>query len=220
MERHERPPSVPWTEGLDEVASVELVRGGRGGDAAAINELFRRYQPRLLRVVRIKMGSFVRQHVDPEDIVQEASIIAIAKFRTLDVHTASSILQWLVRIAEHVLQNKIRGLEAQKRDPRREVPIASGAPDSSPGGVVLPSEGPTPSQVFSRREMEERIDACVSGLEPEDYSEVLVLRDYCGLGWEEIREKLGRSSADAVRELHRRACEKLREKARLQGLLP
>lgn len=219
MDHADKTPSVPGVDGLSDANSVDLVRGGRGGDAAAVNELFRRYQPRLLRIVRIKMGTFARQHIDPEDIVQEASIVAVANFGTLEVHTSSGILRWLVRIAENVLQNRIRTLKAQKRDPRLEVPIASGAPDSLTGGVVVPAAGPTPSQVFSRQEMEQRIDECVSSMEPEDYRQVLVLRDYCGHSWDEIKEELGRSSVDAARELHRRACEKLRERATRLGLL-
>jgi len=201
---------------VPDMASVELVRVGRAGDDEAVNELFRRYQPRLQRVVRAKMSSFLRRHVDAEDIVQETSIIAVEKFDRFEVHTSASILAWLSRIAEHVIQNKLRTIQAQKRDPKREVRAATEADSLS--GVVLPSPGPSPSQEFSRNELEALVDLCIAEIEPPACREVLVLRDLCGLDWEAIRTELDRPSVDAVRELYRRANSKLADRLRPLGL--
>ncbi len=196
--------------------SVELVGDSRQGDNAAVNELLSRYWPRMLRVVRIKMGASLRRRIDPEDIVQETAIIACAKIDQLDVHTSAGILRWLARIAENVIQNKLRTIRALKRDPDRETPIADGS--DGPAGVVLQATTPTPSQEFSRAEMSELVDTCIAQLEPEAFREVILMRDFCQMDWEEIRVELERPTVDAVRELHRRACDKLAEKVGPHGI--
>ena len=58
------------------------------------------------------------------------------------------------------------------------------------------------------------MDARVAELEPEEYREVLILRDYCGAGWELVRERFGLLSVDAAQELYRRAHEKLARRLR------
>jgi hypothetical protein len=62
---------------------------------------------------------------------------------------------------------------------------------------------------MQREDSERLIDARVAGLEPEEYREVLILRDYCGADWELVRERFGLLSAEAAQELYRRAHEKL-----------
>jgi RNA polymerase sigma-70 factor (subfamily 1) len=202
--------------------SVELVFQVKKGDNSALNELFRRYLPRLRRVVRIKMGPRLRQCLDPDDLVQETYMVAMSKVSELEIRSQASIMQWLTKIAEYQIRNKISYIQAQKRDPSRERHIRTGDPpsaDSHISGVVVQHEGPTPSQILSRSELEELIDACVERLEPQDYREVILLRDYYGSDWEVIREQMDRPTVEAARELHRRAHGKLREKMRKYGVV-
>jgi len=201
--------------------SVELVFQVKRGDHSALNELFRRYLPRLRRVVRIKMGPRLRQYLDPDDLVQETYMVAMSKVSELEIRSQASIMQWLTKIAEYQIRNKISYIQAQKRDPSRERHIRTGDPPSSEtniSGVVVQHEGPTPSQILSRAELEELIDACVERLEPQDYREVILLRDYYGSDWDSIREQMDRPTVEAARELHRRAHSKLREKMRKYGV--
>jgi hypothetical protein len=58
------------------------------------------------------------------------------------------------------------------------------------------------------------LDARVAQLEPEEYREVLILRDYCGADWELVRERFSLLSAEAAQELYRRAHEKLARRLR------
>ncbi len=214
-------PGIPTGPGeLPELSkTVELVREFRRGDTSALNELFRRYQPRLRRVIRIRMGARLRQYLDPEDILQETCLVALEKLSDFEMRNQASVMQWLTKIAEFQIKNKVSYLRAQKRDPERERRLRESDPASeSSSGVVVPHTDPSPSQITLRSELEEIIDGCVETLEPDDYREVILMRDYFGAEWEAIRRHLNRPTADAVRELHRRAHEKLLEKLRSRGI--
>ena len=193
--------------------SVDLVLRFKGGDAGALDELFQRYWPRLRRVIRIRMGQDLRQFVDADDLVQDTLVIAMRKLGDLEVRSQASIMQWLSRIAEYQIKNKRSYLKAQRRDPRREQRLQTreASTETDVLGVVVPHEGPTPSQILSRAETEQIIDGCVEELEPDVYREVVLMRDYYGSDWETIRAELERPTVDAVREIHRRARAKLRE---------
>ena len=58
------------------------------------------------------------------------------------------------------------------------------------------------------------IDSQLEQLDPPDYREVILMRDYYELDWEAIRESLGRPSAEAVQDLYHRAHKRLRERMR------
>ena len=206
------PPAEPPAEPNVPPDSLALIRLGKDGDGPAVNEFLRRYMPRLLRVVRIRMGPLLRRHIDPEDIVQEVCIIAVDKLPSFEADQRASILHWLTKISDHVISNKREMVLAQKRDPRKERRIASDDPSSvSQSGVLLRDRGPTPSQVYSRREQDELIDECVEALEPEAYRQIILMRDYCDADWDSICKELDRPTVDSARELHRRARTKLRE---------
>src|SRR5262249_33614484 len=49
----------------------ELIRRGRGGDRSAIDELLRRYRPRLVSFVHLRVPLSARSVADTQDVVQE-----------------------------------------------------------------------------------------------------------------------------------------------------
>jgi len=180
--------------------SVELLRRHRLGDPRALNELFGRYAPSLLRVIRTRMGSLA-QFCDPEDVMQETFLVAFDRMRELEVRTRYGILAYLSRIAENQIRRLRRYHDAKRRDPRREQVAAE--------WTTSPARDSTPSRIVSRAEEEERVGRLVGELSPDDFRTVLLLRDYEGASWEEIQGELGRPSIRAVRELYRRAVQKL-----------
>lgn len=202
----------PLPDGIDPTQSMELVWQGQAGNAGAVNELFTRYIPRMRRILCIKITAAQRAAVDPEDVLQETMIVANRRLNELEVRTPSSILQWLSKIADYEIKNRLEYLHAQKRDVAREVRARSEGESEDLTGVVVPSWDPTPSQTFARSEMEELVDLHVKQLEPADYREVILLRDYYEEDWERIRETLGRPSIEAVQDLYHRAQKRLRER--------
>jgi len=204
---------LPLPDGFDPTQSMELVWQGQRGDTGAVNELFERYIPRLRRILGIKITTAQRAAgVEPEDVLQETMIVANRRLGELEVRTPTSILQWLSKIADYEIKNRLEYLHAEKRDPAREQRMRSDCESEDQLGVVVPSEDPTPSQTFARSEMEALLDLHVKQLEPPDYREVILLRDYYEADWERVRATLGRPSVEAVQDLYHRAQKRLRER--------
>jgi RNA polymerase sigma factor (sigma-70 family) len=204
---------TPAPQDFDPTRSMELVWQGQGGDAQAVNELFARYLPRMRRILSVKIQRWQRSWIDPDDVLQETLIVAVRRFNELEVRTPSSILQWLARIADFEISNRLEYLQAQKRNPAREqrIRLDEDSADTS-SGVLVPFAGPSPSQFYARNEIEELIDAHVQLLDPPDYRDVILMRDYYEADWEEIQRCLSRPSVEAVQTLYHRAHRQLRER--------
>jgi RNA polymerase sigma factor (sigma-70 family) len=194
-------------------ASAFLLRKVQQGDRNALNELCERYKPRVRRIIRVRLGSQLQRHLDAEDLLQEVFVIAIRKIPELELRGHSSILQWFSKVAINLIRNKLEYYSATKRDVEREVRLRQGS-SSDAGGVHMAAPGHSPSQMALRKEFEELLDSYVKELEPPEYQEVILQRDYYGASWEEINVQLGRPSPEAVRELYRRAHLKLWERMR------
>ena len=199
-------------EGFDPTQSMELVWQGQRGDTGAVNELFARYIPRLRRILNVKISSHQRIHVDPDDVLQETLIVATRRLPELELRSPASILQWLSRIADFEIKNRLEYLHAERRDPAKERRIGLGEDSEDMSGLRLTSHDPTPSQFYARGEMERLIDEQLQQLEPEDYREVILQRDYEDADWEAIRLNLGRPTAEAVQDLYHRAHKRLQER--------
>ena len=57
---------------------------------------------------------------------------------------------------------------------------------------------------MARREQAQTIEACIQEL-PEQYREIIVLRNYVEYSWEEVAKGHGRPSVDAARMMHAKA---------------
>ena len=190
----------------DPTQTVELLQRAQAGDQDAYETLFTRYYPRVLRIVRSRMGVALRRHEDAEDIVQRTFIEAIRNLGKFEVRNDASLINWFARLVEHQVQNRAKYNAAQMRDDGRDL-VLRRIHDSLSSGAIqfepVASDTGVPERV-ARLEQEQILDQCLAELS-EEYREVLVLRDLAGGRWEWIAEELGRPSAGAARELHRRA---------------
>lgn len=200
--------SVPPSELPDLTESMHLLRAAQDGDDLALDELFRRYEARLSRIVRIGMTARLRRCLETVDVVQETYRAALKRIGDLELRSTASILQWLAKIAQNQMLDTHRRFYGQKRDKTREVRLGEGARgdhDSSSGpGAVPDSPMPTPAELAEKGELRQIVDEAVAEL-PDDYREVIMLRTYYGGAWEWVAEQMGRPGADAARQLHRRA---------------
>ena len=89
-----------------------------------MNELIQRYEPRLRRIVRIKLSYRLRRVVESVDIVQDTFRAASEHIEDLELRSTASILQWLSRIAENRMLDTHRHFYGLKRDKTREVRMA------------------------------------------------------------------------------------------------
>jgi RNA polymerase sigma-70 factor (ECF subfamily) len=185
--------------------------GCAGAETAPPDGWLEQFRPWLNLVARIQVESCFQGKFDASDIVQQTLIEAwrsVGRFRgTTDAERAA----WLRQILLHVLAHEVRRHRfTQKRDLAREVSLDQQLADSSQRlDAVLAAATSSPSQHAERREQQLRLAQVLEAL-PEDYREVIILRNLQGLSHAEVAQRMGRSSG-AVRMLWARALQALRE---------
>ena len=183
----------------------QLVTLAKSGDESALDQLCRIYAERVRWIVRLRMGKELRRKLDSMDVVQDALIHALGGMEDFTYENEGDFVRWLSRIAENTLRDNRDRFHAEKRDIRKEVPLGNGgrATDGRLSGVPGPVAVTTPSVILSRKEDLAKLEKAIDALKPE-YKEVIVLTKIEGLGYQEIADRVGKSS-EAVRKLVSRA---------------
>lgn len=165
---------------------IDLLRRAAAGDEAAFHRLVDRHAQPLYRLAYSLIGNAT----DAEDVLQETFVGA---FRGLGGFEArASVKTWLTRI--------LLTQAAKWRRDRRRQPVG-------PMGNSQPASGAEPGAA-----VDPRIDvhAALEQLSPE-HREILVLREFEHLGYEQIAQVLGVPRGTVESRLHR-ARHELREK--------
>jgi RNA polymerase sigma-70 factor (ECF subfamily) len=184
--------------------SIELVRRARNGDDDALDRLFRRYYDRVRRIVRMRLGARLKGRLEEEDILQDTFIAAVEHFDRFELRDDASLIQWLSRLAYTRMLAAADFHGAQKRGAGRVISGWGGFEDSSVISKELADRIEGPSERAARDELKSIVEDCISELAP-DYRELILLREYVGMSWEQIAAETQRSSADAARMTHSRA---------------
>ena len=194
--------------------SITLIRDAKRGDRDALAHLVERYYDRVLRIVRARLGPGLRKHLESQDLVQDTFAAAVRDFERFEVREEASLVHWLARLAERQILRAAEYHRAERRDPGREEPF-----DRESGEAPLPAaaEGPGPGTQMRELEQHELLESCLGEL-PEEYRELILLRDYAGVSWEEVARETGRPSADAARVMHVKAVEELSKLLRRCGM--
>jgi len=182
-----------------------LIALAQGGDESALNQLCTVYGPRVLWLIRLRMGRSLRSKLESVDVVQDVLVHALRDLQSFTYKSEGDFVRWLAGIAENRLRDNLDKLHAAKRDIRREVRFNREG-ESRAGRFnrrMEPIATTTPSVVLSRQEEFERLSRAIDALKPE-YREVIVLTKIEGLSYGEIGQRLDKS-ADAVRMLACRA---------------
>ncbi len=186
-----------------------LVVLAREGDLSALNQLYSVYADRVRWIVRFRMSKELRSKLESMDLVQETLIHAFSGLDGFTYSNEGDFVRWLSRIAENELRGSLKKLHADKRDIRKEVRLENFG-SSTDGGYVkphVPIQTTTPSMILSGKEDLAKLEKAIDELKPE-YKEVIILTKIEGLSYQEIGQKLGKSS-DAVRMLATRAMAEL-----------
>jgi RNA polymerase sigma-70 factor (ECF subfamily) len=188
----------------------------RQGDPSQQAEALLRYQYWLRLLARLQLGRRFQGKFDASDVVQLTMMEACRALPNFRGTTEAELTAWLRQILARVLAHEMRRYEGtRRRDLAREVSLEEALAQSSLRlKDMLAAPGSSPSQRASRREQEVVLAEVLARL-PDDYREVIVLRNLEGLSHEEVAERMQRS-AGAVRMLWVRALARLREE--LAGL--
>jgi RNA polymerase sigma-70 factor, ECF subfamily len=171
---------------------LELVHASKKGDAAAFEQLVKRYDRRLLRISQ----AVTRNREDSEDAVQEALLKAFQNLA--DFREDSQFSTWLIRITVNQSLMKLRKQRAYKECSLDE--------DFQADGDVLPLEvpdrAPDPEQLCWASELRDILVRTVEELRP-ILRTVFVLRDVEGLSIEQTAQALNVSQAAVKARLWR-----------------
>jgi RNA polymerase sigma-70 factor, ECF subfamily len=184
-----------------------LLEQARGGDLAARGRLLELYRNYLRLLARTQMGPVLRGRLEPSDLVQEALLEAHRDFRRFAGLSEKELLVWLRRILVRNLMDQAKHHQAQVRDCQRQQSLEAMLEVSSNALGRALAGGSSPSTQASRREQAVLLADALERL-PEDYREVIVLRNVQHLKFDEIAARMGRSTG-AVTMLWARALERL-----------
>jgi RNA polymerase sigma-70 factor (ECF subfamily) len=200
----------------------DLLRRSSEGDAAARDELFTRYRPRLKRMVRLRLNRLLQGRVDESDVIQESSLEAARQFDEYLAERPLPFYLWLRQIVgRKLIDIHRRHLGARQRGVAQEVSLHYGAlpaADSASLAAQLLGKLTSPSEAATRAETRLRVQEVLNAMDPLD-REMLALRHFEHMTNAEVAQTLdiGESAASSryVRAL-RRLKEELK---RIPGLL-
>jgi RNA polymerase sigma-70 factor, ECF subfamily len=154
-----------------------LVHACKNGDAAAFEQLVKRYDIKLLRIAQ----HITHNREDAQDAVQEAFLKAFRKLTQFRENSQFST--WLIRIAVNESLMKLR-----KQRSSREVSIGE---DFQSEGYIAPFKladwAPHPEELYSGSELRTILRSELQELQP-SLRVVFVLRDVEGLSTEQTAE--------------------------------
>src|SRR5262245_13192000 len=184
----------------DVVQTIELVKRAQAGDQGALDRLVARYYPRVLKIVRLRMGGRLRRSLEAGDVMQETFAKAVRLFERFEMRDEGAFINWLARIAERELLNANDRARAKKRSVDREVALDQ---TSTPPVIPAPGEFEPLAELIESEETQ-LVEQCLARL-PEHYRELILLRNYAGLSYAEIASETGRPSENAARMMHAQA---------------
>jgi RNA polymerase sigma-70 factor, ECF subfamily len=169
------------------VTDTELVQRVLAGETALYQELMRRYNQRLYRLIR----SVTHDEAEAEDVLQEAWVRAYEHLGQFEGR--ASFATWVTRIAYYEAL-------ARARKAKRWTPI-----ENETGEIMADVKGSgdeTPEAQAMRSEVGRMLEDAVQAL-PETYRTVFVLREIEQMSTGDTAECLGLSEEAVKTRLHR-----------------
>ncbi|MCE9593983.1 MAG: sigma-70 family RNA polymerase sigma factor [Planctomycetes bacterium] len=181
------------------------------GDRDALAQVLRELEPRLVRMVDLRLEPALRRRVEPRDVVQDALLEATRRFDEWLAASTYPLHVWLRLLTGQALVVARRThLGTQKRDAARERGAADERPNVSTASVAefFAASQTSPSQAATREEARAIVLGALDELDELD-REVLVLRQFEELSNEEAAAELGIEPAAASKRFSR-ALQRLR----------
>ena len=162
------------TKEMPQPTDADLVAAILKGEQELFRDLVQRYQGRLVNY----LYRLLRNTQEAEDLAQE---VFFKVYRALDRYDPKyKFSTWLFRVAQNAAIDQIRKRRLQLVSMDRQ-----GSGDDDLGTWEFPSSDPSPYSDLRNQERGEAIQVAIDGL-PWDYRELIVLRHYGELSYDEI----------------------------------
>ena len=168
-------------------SDLQLIEAARGGDERAVERLLSRHERQVYRFGLRMCGS----EEAAKDVLQQTLLTAFRGLR--DFRGEATLSTWLFQIARSFcLKSKRRRVDEPESFEHLDAPLVR----------AVPSPIETPEAIAQSRQIGEVLQAAILAL-PEQYREVLVLRDVEGLSAEEAAQVVGIEVRALKSRLHR-----------------
>jgi RNA polymerase sigma-70 factor (ECF subfamily) len=178
------------------LATTELLRLAKAGDARARELLLARYLPRLSRWAAGRLPRFARSLLDTSDLVQETLLRTLEGLDRVEVRGPGGFQAYVRQAVLNRIRDQVRW--AGRRPGSEDVP------------EMLSDPAPSPLDHAIGVDVIERYERSLATLS-DDEQELLHLRLELDFSYEEIAAMTGRPSADAARMAIQRGLRRLAE---------
>ena len=180
--------------------TFDLVRQAQNGEREALDDLFARYYERVQRVVRVRVGAGLRRRLESGDVLQRTFLKAFEIFDRFEMRDESSLMNWLATLAERQIHELVEHHGRDKRAAARErsLDAAEASAALAGAGSVADTARLRPDNLAALDEHQRRLETALDEL-PAAQRELIVMREYLGMSWQQVAAESGRSSPDAAR---------------------
>jgi RNA polymerase sigma factor (sigma-70 family) len=174
-------PAAVTPEATAGPTDLVLVAAVRRGDDRAFEQLYSRYQRRISAYV----FGMVKDHGRAEDITQEVFISALRRMRETD--RTITFKPWIYEIAKNACIDQFR---RSRRAEEVSMDAGEGLGQADHGRLVAGE--PTPDAAVDTKQQLDHLCGAFGGLS-DSHHEILVLREFEGLSYREIGDRMGLS---------------------------
>lgn len=187
---------------FDPESTAKLLALARKGEPHALDTLFARYLPPLLKWTSGRLPRWARDMADTSDLVQDTLLHTFKQIEAFEPRTEGALHAYLRQAVKNRIRDEIR--KRQRRGAKEGV-------DSD----ILDRE-PSPLEQAIGHQAMDRYESALGRLRVED-RDMLIGRIELGLTYDELAAASGKPSADAARKAARRALVKLVEEMKHVG---
>ncbi len=175
---------------VEKQLELELVRNAKDGDANAFEELVKLHQKRVYNLA-------LRMSGNSEDALDLSQEVFLKIYKALPLFKEQSAFStWVYSIASNVCIDFVR-----KQSKLKTVSLSADEEKDS-AMPEIPDSRYQPELEYEKKELRESISAGLSALSDE-HREILVLREICGLSYQEICDALDLESGTVKSRLSR-----------------
>ena len=181
---------------MDNQPTAVLLEQAKSGSPAAVEALFKRLGGRLLGLIRLRLGRELRGRLESRDVLQQVMLKAFLHLDGAKAMDTPALMGWLAKIASNEIRDLADFHSRQRRDAARDLDL-----EALPGELSQRVRSQVSQLVIDEELL--RLEQALERLDPV-YREVILLRRFEELSFEEIAGRLDRSP-DACRMLLARA---------------